>query len=174
MQYLWFILSFLFTSLVFYLFYKMTHSNKKNPNNPNNNEKWGAWKSIKIYVALLTVFSILFYSILHISFIQQWFFPGTAILSMSAPMTMMGQPTEEYEEQAQNQAKVIQYQTQSGGQMQDNTRIRSNSNSNTSNIFQSIKKTMTGGGSSNSRNNNVQQETINEYNDNIFTDPPNF
>ncbi len=152
----------------------MTHSTKKNSNNTSNtlpnattNEKWGFWKSTKIFLALFIVFSILFYSILHISFIQKWFFPGTAILAVPT-MSMMNPDHQDTPEIPPT--KVIQFHETSND---DENRPRSNS----TNIFQTIKKTMTGGGSTNHQSQQSVQQLNNHhdsYNDNIFTDPPNF
>jgi hypothetical protein len=75
LQHLWIILSITFTIVVFTIFYKITHKSS----DPNAQPiKWGWWKSTKIIACLFIIFSALFYSLLHISWIRNLIFPSSA------------------------------------------------------------------------------------------------
>ncbi len=136
----------------------MIHNNS---NSTKPVEKWGYWKSTKIFICIFIVFSVLFYSLLHISFIQKLIIPTTGVLSMT---DLRGGS-----ESNENSINLDRMRDQ------DNDRNRERSNSNS---FLNTKKTIdlslnqNGGGNMNNGNNYSSQYY--EYNDNIITDPPNF
>jgi hypothetical protein len=161
MKYLWAILSFLFSILIFYIFYKMIH-NTTNPNKPI--ERWGYWKSTKIFICIFIVFSVLFYSLLHISFIQKLLIPSASVLSMTDSTSSFFRGGSDHHLQA--------IET-----MNEHKHIESNHNNS------SINQSGGGGGGGTVANGNLpklNQTNISlvndhyEYNDNILTDPPNF
>lgn len=169
MKHLWAILSTIFTIAVFYIFYKMIHS-KNNSNNANQKvEKWGYWKSTKIFVCLFILFSALFYSLQNFSWVQRWLIPSTAVLGMHGGVSS--------EDDNDTGAGVLNMQGGGGGDYRS-IRERSRSDAHEKHIVVPAASVNGGNGESRREENynrvRSHRESNYDYNDNILTDPPNF
>ena len=153
----------------------MIHSKNASSNNANQTEKWGYWKSTKIFVCLFILFSALFYSLQNFSWVQRWLLPSTAVLSMHGSGSSGLENIDYNQDRDRDRDHEVSINMQGGGGMRSENRERSRSDGHEKQIIipsVSNRDIRENRGESRSRERSHRESY--DYNDNILTDPPNF